>query len=588
MLYWGDNLELLRDRDKFPTESIDLVYLDPPFNSNQDYNVLFAEQNGSRSAAQIGAFTDTWRWDIAARRAFDETIEQGGRVAEALVAFRSLVGESDMLAYLSMMSPRLVELRRVLTRTGSLYLHCDPTASHYLKILLDSVFGAQSFRNEVVWKRSSAHTAKKYAPVHDVILFYTKSDDWVWNPAYTPLPQETIDKWYNNVEPETGRRFNRADMTAAGVRTGESGAEWRGINPTAKGRHWAIPRLARETIGSGSTLQALEELDKAGRLFWPKMKGGTPMFKRYLEEAVGVPALDVIADVPPLNNATRERLGYPTQKPEALLERIISLSSNPGDTVLDPFCGCGTTIASAQKLGRRWIGIDVTHLAITLIRSRLADSYGDKLTYKVEGEPADLTGAEALAKLDRYQFQWWALGKIGARPVAEERKKGADSGIDGKLFFREKENGAVKTLVIQVKSGTLKLSEVRDFARVIEREKAQIGVLLTLDEPTRDMRAEAASMGFYKPEYRLSQDDKYDRYQILSIRQLFPPEGARPQFPPFRNVTFKPAPEAPPVKPTPKHRIKKLSLPGFPGQGVLRADRTDDGEDGEGTDSQGH
>jgi DNA modification methylase len=580
MLYYGDNLPILRNRDYFPTESIDLVYLDPPFNSNQDYNVLFGEQDGTRSAAQIEAFTDTWRWDVVARHAFDETVELGGRVAEALVAFRSLVGESDMLAYLSMMAPRLVELRRVLRSPGSIYLHCDPTASHYLKILLDAVFGPRSFRNEVVWKRSSAHTARKFAPVHDVILFYTKSDEWTWNPAFAPLPQDTIDRWYNNVEPATGRRFNRADMTAAGIRTGESGAEWRGVDPTKKGRHWAIPRLAREAIGDGGTLESLEALDKAGRLFWPKRPGGSPMFKRYLEEAVGVPALDVISDIPPLNNATRERLGFPTQKPEALLEKIISLSSNPGDTVLDPFCGCGTTIASAQELGRRWIGIDVTHLAITLIRSRMADSYGDRISYVVVGEPADVAGATALAKQDRYQFQWWALGKIRARPFTEERKKGADSGIDGKLFFREKEGGPVKSIVIQVKSGGLKLSEIRDFGRVIEREKAQLGVMITLEEPTRDMRTEAASMGYYKPEYRLSDDDKYDRYQILTTRDLF--EGKQPAYPPFRNVTFKAAPVAPPAKSKPKHRIKKLSLPGFPGQGVLRADEgdseTDSGE----------
>lgn len=260
-----------------------------------------------------------------------------------------------------------------------------------------------------------------------------------------------------------------------------------------------------------------------------------------------------------------EKLDFDTQKPVGLLSRVIESSSNPTDVVLDPFCGCGTTVAAAQALGRRWIGIDITHLAIPLIRSRLATTYQDRVSFVVIGEPEDVAGADALSKQGRegrYQFQWWALGKIGARAVPEERKKGADSGIDGKLFFREKENGPIKTLVIQVKSGTLKLSEVRDFGRVIEREKAQIGVLLTLDEPTREMHTEDASMGYYKPEYRLSPDDKYDRYQILSIRHLF--EGAKPQLPPFRNVTFKAARDAPSPKRSPgrMHRLTAKSATG--------------------------
>jgi hypothetical protein len=316
----------------------------------------------------------------------------------------------------------------------------------------------------------------------------------------------------------------------------------------------------------------MEELIREGRVI-QTTPGAVPQYKRYLDEMPGVPLQDLWTDLGVVAAQAAERLGYPTQKPEALLERVIRTSSNPGDTVLDPFCGCGTTVAAAQKLGRRWVGIDITHLAITLIKSRLDDAYGDRVSYVVVGEPADVAGADALAKQDRYQFQWWALGKIGARPVAEERKKGADTGIDGKLFFREKQGGTVKTIVIQVKSGGLKLSEVRDFGRVIEREKAQIGVLLTLDEPTRDMLTEAASMGYYKPEYQLSPDYKFERYQILSIRQLF--EGVKPQFPPFRNVTFKAAPEAPVVKAKPRHRMTRLSLPGFPGQGVLRADDED-------------
>ena len=544
MLYYGDNLPILRNRDYFPSESIDLVYLDPPFNSNQEYNVLFAEQDGSRSAAQIRAFSDTWRWDESARRTFDETIEGGGRAAEALGALRTLAGESDMLAYLSMMAPRLVELRRVLRSTGSLYLHCDPTAGAYLKVLLDGIFGPESFRNEIVWRRYGAHNdvgqgSRHFGRIHDTILFYTRGDAPTWTQLFTPLEGGYVESTYTHIEEGTGRRFATTPLTGpGGPEKGNPVFDWKGYT-----RAW---RYSKAT---------LEQLDRDGRLYYSKT--GYVRQKLYLDESKGVPVQDIWNDIPSLSGAHGERLGFPTQKPQKLLERVIAASTRPGETVLDPFCGCGTAIAAAQALDRRWIGIDVTHLAITLIRARLAESYGGDVSYIVRGEPADQNGAEALARQDRYQFQWWALGRIGARPLNEERKKGADSGIDGKLFFREKENGPVKTMVIQVKSGALKLSEVRDFAQVIQREKAPIGVLLALDEPTRDMRTEAATLGYYRPEYRLSEDDKYDRYQILTIRELF--EGKRPQYPPFRNVTFKAAPVAKPAPKGPKTRTKKLS-----------------------------
>jgi site-specific DNA-methyltransferase (adenine-specific) len=514
MLYYGDNLPILRNRDYFPSESVDLVYLDPPFNSNQDYNVLFAEQDGSRSAAQIRAFTDTWRWDEGARRTYDETTSGAAtRVGQALVSLHDFIGESDMLAYLSMMAPRLVELRRVLKPGGSIYLHCDPTASHYLKMVMDAVFGPEHFVNEVIWHYRKWPTGKyAFQSNHDVILFYSRGDS-------------------------QSRTFNQLYMERAAS---------------------TLKRFGTAKIVSGH--------DSSGRRVPSKTEAG---------DSEGVRLDDVwdLGRVPPIKQL------FPTEKPLPLLRRIIEASSRPGETVLDPFCGCGTAIMAAQELDRRWIGIDITHLAITLIRSRLKDAYGDKVGYRVVGEPEDQKGAIELSKQDRYQFQWWSLGKIGARPLSEERKKGADAGIDGKLFFREKQNGPVKTIVIQVKSGGLKLSEIRDFAHVIGREKAQIGVLLALEEPTRDMRAEAASMGYYKPEYRLSQDDKYDRYQILTIRELF--EGKQPAYPPFRNVTFKTAPGSPSPVAKPKRRIKKLSLPGFAGQGVLRAEEGEPEPDSE-------
>lgn len=532
-LYYGDNLDVLRRH--VDDASVDLVYLDPPFNSNASYNVLFAETDGTQAASQIKAFEDTWKWDDEAARAFEATVESGGRVSHAMLAFRTFLGESDMLAYLAMMAPRLLELRRVLKPTGALYLHCDPTASHYLKMLLDAVFGAAMFRNEIVWQRTGAHgSSKRFGPVHDTILFYTKSDTYVWNPAYMPLPQETADAWFNNVEPDTGRRFNRNTLTAPGVRTGPSGKPWRGIDPTAKGRHWAVPGFARDVIGDLDSLEALDALDTMGRVFWPKKDGGTPMLKLYLDESKGVPALDMWTDLR-LQTSASERLGYPTQKPEALLDRILSASSHEGALVLDPFCGCGTTIASAQKLKRRWIGIDITHLAITLIRSRLTDSFAGKAHYEVVGEPVSIPDAEALAASDPYQFQWWALGLVGARPV--EQKKGADKGIDGRIYFHVGDQKSHQ-IILSVKAGHVTVSQVRDLRGVLDREKAEIGVLISLEAPTGPMRREAASAGFYTSPW-----GKHARLQLLTVEDLLAEKGIdRP--PAQTSTTFKKAPKA--------------------------------------------
>lgn len=493
---------------------MDLVYLDPPFNSDVNYNVLFAE-HGEKSAAQIEAFTDTWEWNTEARAAYEEVVEAGGHVADTMRAFHTMIPGSDMLAYLAMMAPRLVELRRVMKSTGSMYLHCDPTASHYLKLLLDAVFGPQRFRSDVIWKRASAHSSsKRWSPVHDTLLFYSKGDVYTWNPVHQPLPQSTVDAWYNNVEAGTGRRFNRADLTAAGTRTGPSGAPWRGIDPTTKGRHWAIPRFVKDTVGDLPTQEALDALDAAGRIFWPKAQGGIPMLKRYLEEASGVPPLDVISDISPLNNVTAERLGYPTQKPLALMERILTVSSNPDDLVLDPFCGCGTTIDAAQALGRRWVGIDITHLSIGLIKHRLIrHGPGIEKTYRVVGEPTTDDDARVLAKEDPFQFQAWALGLVGAR-VAGSDKRGGDKGIDGRLYFHAGE-GETRQIVFSVKAGHLVPNYVRDLRGVIEREQADIGVLLSFAEPTAGMRAEAAEAGFYTSPW-----GKHARIQMRTVGEL--------------------------------------------------------------------
>lgn len=521
-LYYGDNLDILRRY--IPDESVDLIYLDPPFNSAQDYNVLFKEQDGSRSASQIKAFGDTWRWDEAAALAFQETVETGGRVSSALQGFRSFLGDTDMLAYLSMMAPRLVELHRVLKPTGSIYLHCDPTSAHYLKMLLDAVFGAEQFRNEIVWKRTSSHAnvSQRYGVIQDRILFYTKSKEWTWNQLHSPYEQDYIETFFDQVD-EKGRRYARRDLTAAMARASSGQLyKWKGITPPPS-RCWAM------------TKDRMDALDSQGRIHWPKKDGGMPRLKLYPEDLPGVPLADIWTDIKIMHNLSAERLGYPTQKPEALLERILTSCSNEGDTVLDPFCGCGTTVAAAQRLNRKWIGIDITHLAITLIRHRLWDSFGENAKYSVVGEPVALAEAQKLASEDRFQFQWWALGLVDARPV--EQKKGADQGIDGRLFFHDEgAKGTTKQAILSVKSGGVSVKDVRDLRGVIDREKAAIGVLITLEDSTKPMRAEAASAGFYNSPW----GTKHPVLQILTIEELLDGKGI--DYPHHTNKTFKQAP----------------------------------------------
>lgn len=438
-----------------------------------------------------------------------------------------------MLAYLTMMAPRLVELHRVLKSTGSIYLHCDPTASHYLKLLMDAVFHPQYFRSEITWKRSTAHSdakqgRKQHGRIHDILLFYTKSDSWTWNPQHTPYDEDYVKSFFKHVEPKTGRKYGLYDLTGpGGAAKGNPEFEFMGVT-----RYW---RFTRENM---------KQMAAEGRIVQTKL-GTVPRQKRYLDELPGVPIQDVWTDIFPIGAQAAERLGYPTQKPESLLERIIKSSSNEGDTVLDPFCGCGTTIAVAQRLNRDWIGIDITHLAIGLIKSRLRDAFGEavKETYKVIGEPVDVSGAEQLAKDDPYQFQWWALGLVGAR--RSEQRKGSDQGIDGRLYFHDEgEGGSTKQIIISVKSGHVNVAQIRDLRGVIEREKAEIGVLITLEDATKPMRAEAAAAGIYKSPWgkRDAEDLHYPRLQILTIAELL--EGKGIDYPHMSNVTFKRAPRA--------------------------------------------
>ena len=518
-LYYGDSLDVLRRHVE--AKSVDLIYLDPPFNSNASYNVLFAEHDGTRAAAQIKAFGDTWRWDESAARAYEETVEGGGKPSQAMQAFRTFLGESDMLAYLAMMAPRLIELRRVLKPTGSFYLHCDPTASHYLKMLMDAVFGPENFRNEIIWKRVTAHSdAKRWSPIADSIFYYGKSSEVTWNPPYTALDPEYVTGKYR-YQDERGR-YRLDNMTSPNPRPNMM-YEWKGHASPSKG--W---RYEKETMA---------KLDAEGRIWYPDSKDKRPQLKRYLHESSGMLMGTVWTDIPPINSQAQERLGYPTQKPEALLERIITSSSQEGDVVLDPFCGCGTTTAAAQRLSRQWIGIDITNLAISLIRHRLTDAFGGRVEYEVIGEPVSLPDAAKLAHEDPYQFQWWALGLVGARPV--EEKKGADKGIDGRIYFHEGVGTKTKQIVFSVTAGHVTVSHLRDLRGVLDRERAEIGVLLCLEEPTIPMRKEAASAGFYSFPW-----GKHRRLQILTIEELLTEKTI--DRPPARtNVTFKRAPKAP-------------------------------------------
>ncbi len=467
-LYYGDNLNILRDF--IPDESVDLIYLDPPFNSNATYNLLFKEKDGKASEAQIEAFDDTWQWDRTAEEIYYELVKDGpDRLSKLIEAMRTFLGSNDMMAYLVMMAVRLVELHRVLKSTGSIYLHCDPTASHFLKMELDAVFGSDNFRREIIWSIETSSGFKSQANNwirgHDTVLYYCKSK-YKFNKQFLPLSPNTIKRY--------------------------------------------------------------DKTDEDGRKFKIYYDNGNGERRVYLDKSKGRPLTDTWTDIIGFQTVNQgdEYLGYPTQKPEALLERIIEASSNEGDVVLDPFCGCGTAVAVAERLKRRWIGIDITHLAITLMKKRLDDTFGKELSpYKVIGEPEDLSGARELFKIDPYQLQWWALGLVDGKPAGGTKKKGADRGIDGYINFFD-EPGKVKRVIISVKGGKVQSPYIRDLKGVVEREDAQIGLLITLEPPTKPMIKEAAEAGFYESPLI---GKKYPKIQILTIEELI--DGKELEYP---------------------------------------------------------
>lgn len=529
-LYFGDNLDVLRKY--IPSESVDLVYLDPPFNSNRNYSVIFNKHGANEDAAsaQIEAFEDTWRWTHVTDEQYMEFVQNApGPASDALVAFRTLLGENDAMAYLVNMAPRLVELHRVLKATGSIYLHCDPTMSHYLKILLDAIFDPRNFRSEIIWKRTTAHnSAKRYGPVHDVILYYAKNATQVqWNRTYQTYDSGYVASKYRHTDGSGQGPYRLSDMTGSGTRNGESGKPWRGFNPTSIGRHWAISiycvnkyrQLTGTELNGLPTLQdRLEALDSVGLIQWPDKDGGRPEHKRYLSDMPGVALQDVWTDIDPINSRAAERLGYPTQKPLALMERILNASSVPGDVVLDPFCGCGTTVDAAQKLGRKWMGIDITYISVDLIIKRLQHTYGDEIrdTFEVSGIPSDLAAAQAMFDQSAFEFERWAASLVGAQP---NQKQVGDRGIDGVArFVLDKTGKNVGRILVSVKGGkTLTPSMVRDLAGTVEREKAEMGVLVTLVPATRGVQEAIDHGGTY---VYPANGQVFPRLQHITIKEL--------------------------------------------------------------------
>jgi site-specific DNA-methyltransferase (adenine-specific) len=499
-LFCGDNLQILREY--LPSDSVDLVYLDPPFNSDQNYNLLFREKDGSRSASQILAFEDTWEWNQEAQANYEAITNESGKLSQAMTQFRTLLGETDMLAYLAMMAPRLVELRRVLKETGSLYLHCDPTAAHYLKVLLDAIFGPQYFRNEITWKRTNTHSdAKRWSPVSDTLLYYAKGDKTTWNPPWQPHSDEHIASKYRQKD-DVGRPYTLSDMTSPKPRPNMM-YDWKGFTSPALG--W---RYSRETMS---------RLDAEGRIWYPEDKSKRPRLKRYLHEMSGTLIGNVWTDIPPLNSQAleRKRIGYPTQKPQALLERIIAASSNPDDIVLDPFCGCGTAIEAAHKLQRRWIGIDITRLAIGVVKDRLSRiSRTFDQRYATIYEPLDVSGAEALAAEDPHQFQDWFVRKLGG--VSRHHRRGADRGVDGRLYFKDDATGPLRQIIVSVKSGKINPAYMREVHGTMHRERAAMGILAVLRQPSKAMLRDAASSGMLT-----CLAGTYPKTQIITVDQLF-------------------------------------------------------------------
>lgn len=504
-LYFGDNLDVLR---ALPTESIDLIYLDPPFNSNANYNVLYGTKREGASKAQSHAFQDTWKWGRDAQRALDQTAERHLEAGSLLDAFQKVFAGSDMMAYLAMMAVRLIEMRRVLKPSGSVYLHCDPTASHYLKVLLDAIFGPVRFVNEIIWKRYGAHNdSSTYGRVHDTLLFYSRTENFVFNKQHEEYSEEYIQERFR-FRDNDGRAWAEQNLSSPNPR------------PNLTYAFTAKNGITYEPPPNGwkYTPDRMRELDAANKLHYPAKANGRLRLKNYLDELPGVPVQDVWIDISLIGGTSSERLKYPTQKPVALLERIISASSDPGDIILDPFCGCGTAIEAAQRLGRNWIGIDITYLAVHVIEGRLIKEFGQEIkkSYELYGNPRDKHDAHILAGRDWLEFQKWAVMMLGGLP---KDRPGPDGGIDGIIRYHRVGIEQPRRAVVSVKGGlNVGVDAIHKLKSVVKREDAEIGILVCINLPSAAMRREAASEGEVGPTSR-----RVSKLQIITVDRLFEP-----------------------------------------------------------------
>ncbi len=523
-LYYGDCRTVMQN---FLLDSVDLIYLDPPFNSQRQYNSIYKDETNRPLPDEVDAFSDMWELDADTERAAREMplLLRDSGMDEATVELWNIwlralrYTRPQLLAYLVHMTERLILMHRILKPTGSLYLHCDPTASHYLKVVLDGLFRHDNFRNELIWKRTSAHNAaRRYGPVHDTILFYSKSRHYTWNRVLQDYDQDYINRSYRYKDKD-GRRYRVGDLTGAGTREGESGQPWRNHDPTAIGRHWAVPRSfpGSDDVPPG-VVAGLDYLDAIGRIHWPSRGRGVPAFKRYLEDMGGMAAQDVLTDIQPaLGN---ERMGYATQKPLALMERLIEASSNPGDVVLDPFCGCATTIEAAHKLGRRWIGIDRAFHAINrVVRLRLGERCGliEGRDFTIDGVPETLEAANAKWRHNKFEFQEWAIETVDGFPTT---RRTGDGGIDGRLYFHVPDEPELQSMTIEVKGGThVTIAQVRALRGVLEREDAQMAGLILMRPrspgQTRNFEREMADAGTMRV---LGID--YPRMQMLTVEDI--------------------------------------------------------------------
>jgi DNA modification methylase len=503
-LFYGDNLTIMRN---MPSTSVDLIYLDPPFNSQRNYNLIYKRLTGQPVPEQEEAFCDAWEMDPEKEemvRRMPIVFREYGADDGLIQFWKAWIDalrhtQPRLLAYLVYMSYRLFEMKRVLKSTGSIYLHCDPTASHYIKVIMDGIFGHGNFRNEITWRRTTAHntTSRKYGDVTDILLFYSKTNQYPFHPPRTTHDDSYVQTFYRHKEKD-GRRYRLHQVErnpAIGPRPNLI-YEYNGYTPPLG---WMMER------------DKLEVLDKAGRLYWTK--NGRPQRKIYLDDVEPPRVGSLWDDIPPVQAQASERLGYPTQKPIALLQRIIEASSNPGDVVFDPFCGCGTAVYAAHLLGRKWIGCDIAILSVQLVRDVLLKRYGLKEGehYQISGVPRSVEAAQDLFERDPHQFQHWAVELAGGFASV---KRSGDKGIDGRIHFETKEG--LKNMVLSVKGGKLTPAFMRELRGTMEREHdSEMGGLICLQNPTKGMRQEEAGAGVW--DYL---GKEYHRLQIRTIEEL--------------------------------------------------------------------